>query len=88
MDTNEIFEVCHDAMWVLIMTSAPILLTALVIGLIISLFQALTQIQEATLTFVPKILTVFFVISLSANFILSSLEAFVHRMDEKIVHIE
>ncbi|MEM7617727.1 MAG: flagellar biosynthetic protein FliQ, partial [Pseudomonadota bacterium] len=56
MDSTQILEIGQDAMWVMMKISVPIMLVALIVGLIISLFQALTQIQEMTLTFVPKII--------------------------------
>ena len=59
MDTNLVIEVSKEAIYVLVMISLPILLVALVVGILISLLQALTQIQESTLTFVPKIIAVY-----------------------------
>jgi len=59
MDVGAISEISREAIYVLIVISSPILVVSLVVGLIISLFQALTQIQETTLTFVPKILTIY-----------------------------
>ena len=58
MTTTLVTEILRDAVWVILKVSGPILGVALVIGLIIALFQALTQIQEMTLTFVPKIAAV------------------------------
>ena len=55
MDFNAALEIGRDAFWMALVTSAPILLIGLVVGLVISLFQAVTQLQEQTLTFVPKI---------------------------------
>ncbi len=59
MDGGEILEIGRDALYTLLQVSGPILLLGLVVGVIISLFQTVTQIQEMTLTFVPKILVVF-----------------------------
>lgn len=55
MELSEALEIGRNAFWMALMTSAPILLIGLVVGLSISLFQAVTQLQEQTLTFVPKI---------------------------------
>ena len=55
MELNAALEIGRNAFWMALMTSAPILLIGLVVGLGISLFQAVTQLQEQTLTFVPKI---------------------------------
>jgi flagellar biosynthesis protein FliQ len=88
METADIFQICHEAIYVLIIISAPVMMTALLVGLVIALFQAITQVQEATLTFVPKILAVFFVLALSMSFILQTLTDFNNRLHDRIVHIE
>lgn len=59
MDEAAILEVAQEAIWVLLQVAGPIMLVALTVGLVIALFQALTQIQEITLTFVPKIIVIF-----------------------------
>ena len=56
MTVTDAIEICREAIMAMIFISAPILVIMLVVGVIISLFQALTQIQEQTLTFVPKML--------------------------------
>lgn len=55
MELTEAMGLCRNALWMAMMSSAPILLLGLVVGLMIALFQAVTQLQEQTLTFVPKI---------------------------------
>ena len=62
MTTADVIDITTQAIWLIINCSAPMLLTSLVIGLIISIFQTVTSIQEQTLTFVPKILSVFLVL--------------------------
>ena len=59
MESSDVLDVLSESMVVLIQISGPIMLVSLVVGLIVALFQALTQIQEITLTFVPKIFAVF-----------------------------
>lgn len=59
MTAPEVLDLGREAIWVLVQVSAPAMLVALVIGTAIGLLQALTQIQESTLVFVPKILAVF-----------------------------
>ena len=59
MTPTDVVDVAREGIWVLLIVSAPIMLVALSVGLIIALVQALTQIQEMTLTFVPKILAIF-----------------------------
>jgi flagellar biosynthetic protein FliQ len=59
MNGSEVIDIGRDAIWLVIQMAAPILLTGLVVGVTIGLLQALTQIQEQTLIFAPKILAVF-----------------------------
>ena len=59
MSTGDVVAITVEAIWLVIKCSAPMLITSLIIGLIISIFQTVTSIQEQTLTFVPKILAVF-----------------------------
>ena len=56
---GQIMDISRDAIYTVIMTAAPLLLVSLIVGLVISIFQTVTSIQEQTLTFVPKILAVF-----------------------------
>ena len=56
---GQVMDISREAIYTVILTAAPLLLTSLVVGLIISIFQTVTSIQEQTLTFVPKILAVF-----------------------------
>ena len=57
MTVEAVQNIASDALWTIIISSAPLLLISMVVGLIISIFQTITSIQEQTLTFVPKILT-------------------------------
>jgi len=61
---GQVMDISREAIYTIILTSAPLLLTSLIVGLIISIFQTVTSIQEQTLTFVPKILAVFAVMLL------------------------
>ncbi|MGH1463892.1 MAG: flagellar biosynthetic protein FliQ [Cognatishimia sp.] len=69
------FDVLRQALWAATMISAPILAVALVVGLMIGLFQALTSIQELTLTFVPKLLAIVGVFWVSMDFMTATLVA-------------
>jgi len=73
LDEQAVIQVGREAVWAMIMVGAPALLTALAVGLVISLIQALTQIQEMTLTFVPKILAMLLVLVLAMPFMLAEL---------------
>lgn len=88
METAEVLEVLRDSIYVLVIVSAPVMITALVVGLIIAVIQALTQIQEATLTFVPKVLAMLLVLALTMPFIIEEITGLNNRLFEKIVHIE
>jgi flagellar biosynthetic protein FliQ len=85
MDEALLLEVGRDAVIVTLKISAPLLIIALVIGLAISLFQALTQIQEVTLTFVPKIIIVFISLLLLAPFMLHTLTDFTERIMQQAI---
>ena len=77
MITQEaIMDIARDAIYTMIITSAPLLLISLVVGLIISIFQTVTSIQEQTLTFVPKILAVFITIMISGSWMLNNMSGF------------
>ena len=58
MDAGQVVTVARQTIWVIVKTSVPLLLVSMIVGLIISLFQTLTSIQEQTLTFVPKLLAI------------------------------
>lgn len=73
MEVVQVVDIGREALWVLVKISAPLMMVALIVGLAVSLFQALTQIQEQTLTFVPKILAMFLVMVLIMPFMLQTL---------------
>jgi flagellar biosynthetic protein FliQ len=85
MDESVLLEVGRDAVIVTLKLGGPLMIIALLIGLIISLFQALTQIQEVTLTFVPKIIVVFVAMLLLAPFMLHTLTDFTERIMQQAV---
>ncbi|MCC5890864.1 MAG: flagellar biosynthesis protein FliQ [Alkalibacterium sp.] len=80
MSTQNVLDVLQDAFLVLIRVGGPVLITALVIGLVISIIQATTQIQEQTLSFVPKLFAILLTLVLLGNFMLNTLVAFTDRM--------
>lgn len=85
MDEAALMEIGRDAVIVTLKLGAPLMLISLLIGLIISLFQALTQIQEVTLTFVPKIVVVFISMLLLAPFMLHTLTDFTERIMQRAI---
>jgi flagellar biosynthesis protein FliQ len=76
MNGNEVLDIGRDAIYVLLIISAPVMIVSMVVGLVIALFQALTQIQEATLTFVPKIVAIFITLMITLPFMGSTLNDF------------
>ncbi len=87
MDATDVLEVAREAIIVVLKIGGPIMLIALVVGLIISLIQALTQIQEMTLAFVPKILVIFTSILLFLPYMISTLTGFTERLVDRIVSL-
>lgn len=85
MDLGTLNEISREAVYVLMAISAPVLILSLVIGFIISLLQALTQIQETTLTFVPKILILYLSMILLAPYMLSKLKIFFDHIIQIII---
>lgn len=84
MESAEVMELSHEALMVLIKISLPVMLVALTVGLIVSLFQALTQIQEMTLTFVPKIIAIFLSLLIFMPYMFEILNAFTIELFEHI----
>lgn len=85
MGPTDVIEVSREAVLVMLKIGSPVMLLALGVGLIISLFQALTQIQEMTLAFVPKIIIIFLSLVALAPFMLASMVTFGESMMDRIV---
>lgn len=84
MNTNALMDIGMLAMMTAAKLSAPVLLTALVVGFAISLFQSVTQIQEPTLAFVPKAVAVAVMLLLSGHWMISEMVDFTNALFEKI----
>jgi flagellar biosynthetic protein FliQ len=80
-------EIARQALIVFFKIAAPVMLISLAVGFIISLFQALTQIQEQTLTFVPKIFVIFLSLIFLMPFMLGTLRDFHNELDKRIINI-
>ena len=76
MNEAQVLEIARDTVLTLVLVSAPVLLVGMAIGLVISLFQTLTQIQEMTLTFVPKVAAMLAVFWVSMSFMTATLVSF------------
>jgi flagellar biosynthetic protein FliQ len=85
MTGADVLDIARDGIWVLIIVSAPMMLVGLVIGVVIALFQALTQIQEMTLVFVPKIIAIFVTMLLTLPFMGSVMQGFMNRIADMII---
>ena len=84
MDSQQVFTAGQQGLYILLMVSAPILLTVLVVGLAVSIFQAATQIHEATLSFVPKIIAAVAVLAIAGPWMLTSLVEYIQRTLQSI----
>ena len=77
---GQVLDIAKDAIYYIIICSAPVLIISLVVGLIISIFQTVTSIQEQTLTFVPKIIAVFAAMILCGSWMLNNMTELVERL--------
>ncbi len=87
MNEVEVIEICRQAIIVMLKVVGPILLAGLVVGVIVSLLQAVTQIQEMTLTFIPKMLTIFALTLWLLPFMMATLGSFTQSLSDRIVQI-
>ncbi|MBC7483193.1 MAG: flagellar biosynthesis protein FliQ [Rhizobacter sp.] len=79
MDPQQVFTLGQQGLYMLLMVSAPMLLTVMAIGLLVSIFQAATQINETTLSFVPKVLGAVAVLAVAGPWMLTSLVEYLQR---------
>ncbi len=84
MNETDALDLVRDALWTIIVGSGPAVGAAMVIGLVIALFQALTQVQEMTLTFIPKIVVIFLMIIATGPFIGSQIFSFTEVVYDRI----
>ena len=85
MTGPEVIDVARDSIMTLVLVSAPLMLVGLIVGVAISLFQALTQIQEMTLVFVPKILAIFVAMLLLLPWMADLLQSHMARTAARII---
>jgi flagellar biosynthetic protein FliQ len=85
MNGPEVLDVARDTIYTLVVVASPLMLVGLVVGVIISLFQALTQIQESTLVFVPKIMAIFLAMLIALPFMADAMAAHMARVVARIV---
>lgn len=87
MDSQLVLTIGQQGLYLLLMVSAPMLLTVLAVGLIVSVFQAATQINEATLTFIPKLLSAVAVMAVAGPWMISSIVEYLQRTLQMIPQI-
>ena len=80
-----VLDLAREGIWVMIIIGAPVLIVGLVVGVVIALFQALTQIQEQTLVFVPKILAIFVTMLLTLPFMGAMLGTYMTKLADMII---
>jgi flagellar biosynthetic protein FliQ len=80
VDAQQVFSTGQQGLYTLLMVSAPVLVTILVVGLVVSIFQAATQINEATLSFVPKIIAAVAVLAVTGPWMMSTLVDYLRGM--------
>jgi flagellar biosynthesis protein FliQ len=86
MNERDALDIVQQAIWTIIVASGPAVGAAMLVGTVIALLQALTQIQEMTLTFVPKIIVIPMVIAFSGSFIGAHLSTFTETVYSRIEH--
>ena len=79
MDAQQVFNAGQQGLYMLLLVSAPLLISVLLIGLVVSIFQAATQIHEATLSFVPKVIGVVAVLTIVGPWMLTTLVEYLQR---------
>ena len=86
MNERDALDIVQQAIWTIIIACGPAVGAAMLVGTVIGLIQALTQIQEATLTFVPKIIVILVVVAISGSFIGAKLSTFTELVYSRIEH--
>ncbi|WAP51658.1 flagellar biosynthesis protein FliQ [Arthrobacter sp. ATA002] len=84
MDTNAVLDIGLQGLWIAAKLSAPVLITALVVGFAVSLVQSITQIQEVTLSFVPKAIAVGVALLVCGHWMIAEMVSFTNEMFAKI----
>ena len=80
MDAGTVINIARQTIWVIVETAVPVLLVSMVVGLVISLFQTLTSIEELTLTFVPKLIAILLTIMIIGSWMLNQITGFMNNL--------
>ena len=86
MNQADALDLVQSALWTVVVASSPAVAAAMAVGVVIALLQALTQVQEVTLTFIPKIIAILVVASISAPFIGTVIYTFAEQLYARIEH--
>jgi len=84
MDAQQVFTAGQQGLYLLLLVAAPILIAVLVVGLVVSVFQAATQINEATLSFVPKLIAIFIALIVAGPWMITTMTDYMRRLYESI----
>lgn len=87
MTSSEVIDLGKETLWVMLQLAGPLMITALVIGVVVSFFQALTQIQESTIAFVPKIMGTFVVMFFLLSFFGAVMDQYSQALFDRLVVI-
>jgi len=87
MNEAEAIEICRQAIVVMLKLIGPIMLAGLIVGVVVSMLQTVTQVQEPALTFIPKMVVVFAITIWLLPFMLATLDGFTHSLTDRIVQI-
>ncbi len=80
LEISQVVHIAHGMLWMAFLLAIPVLMTALVIGVAISLLQTVTSVQEMTLTFVPKLMAVMTTLALALPWMINQMSAYTHRL--------
>lgn len=80
MGVEDVTAIASEALYLIIKTAAPVLLVSLVVGLIVSIFQTVTSIQEQTLTFVPKVIAIFLTLIVLGHWMLNNMSGYMNAL--------
>ena len=80
MDTGTVINIARQTVWIIVKTAVPVLLVSMIVGLVISLFQTLTSIQDQTLTFVPKLIAILLTLMLLGAWMLNQITGFMGNL--------
>jgi flagellar biosynthetic protein FliQ len=85
MSEAEVMGVLQDALWTTLLAIAPAMIASVAVGLVVALAQAVTQVQESTLTYVPKIVAVFVTLALTSTFMFQLVAGLMQRVADRII---